>query len=84
MLAHVALGYSNAPEVGARLPLSQETIKAYLRRIRTKFNTRLQMESVAGPGYSASCSSHPERPRARTPGCPVGRALFPQPAAGGV
>ncbi|MCT1639644.1 LuxR C-terminal-related transcriptional regulator [Dietzia cinnamea] len=46
VLAQVALGLSNA-EVGARLSLSPETIKAYLRNIGTKLGTRSRMESVA-------------------------------------
>ena len=46
VLAQVALGCSNA-EVGARLSLSPETIKAYLRNIGTKFGTHSRMESVA-------------------------------------
>ena len=46
VLAQVALGCSNA-EVGARLSLSPETIKAYLRNIGTKLGTRSRMESVA-------------------------------------
>lgn len=46
VLAQVALGCSNA-EVGARLALSPETIKAYLRNIGTKLGTRSRMESVA-------------------------------------
>ena len=46
VLSQVALGCSNA-EVGARLSLSPETIKAYLRNIGTKLGTRSRMESVA-------------------------------------
>lgn len=46
VLAQVALGCSNA-EVGARLSLSPETIKAYLRNIGIKLGTRSRMESVA-------------------------------------
>ena len=46
VLAQVALGCSNA-EVGARLSLSPETIKAYLRNIGTKLGTHSRMESVA-------------------------------------
>ena len=46
VLAQVALGLSNA-EVGARLSLSPETIKAYLRNIGTKLGTRSRMDSVA-------------------------------------
>lgn len=46
VLAQVALGCSNA-EAGARLSLSPETIKAYLRNIGTKLGTRSRMESVA-------------------------------------
>lgn len=46
VLAQVALGCSNA-EVAARLSLSPETIKAYLRNIGTKLGTRSRMESVA-------------------------------------
>jgi DNA-binding CsgD family transcriptional regulator len=46
VLAQVALGCSNA-EVGARLSLSPETIKAYMRNIGTKLGTRSRMESVA-------------------------------------
>ena len=46
VLAQVALGCSNA-EVGARLSLSPETIKAYLRNIGTKLGTRSRMESAA-------------------------------------
>lgn len=46
VLAQVALGCSNA-EVGSRLSLSPETIKAYLRNIGTKLDTRSRMESVA-------------------------------------
>lgn len=46
VLSQVALGCSNA-EVGARLSLSPETIKAYLRNIGIKLGTRSRMESVA-------------------------------------
>lgn len=46
VLSQVALGCSNA-EVAARLSLSPETIKAYLRNIGTKLGTRSRMESVA-------------------------------------
>lgn len=46
VLSQVALGCSNA-EVGARLSLSPETIKAYMRNIGTKLGTRSRMESVA-------------------------------------
>lgn len=46
VLAQVALGCSNA-EVGARLSLSPETIKAYLRNIGIKLGTHSRMESVA-------------------------------------
>lgn len=45
VLAQVALGCSNA-EVAARLSLSPETVKAYLRNIGTKLGTRSRMESV--------------------------------------
>lgn len=45
VLSQVALGCSNA-EVAARLTLSPETIKAYLRNIGTKLGTRSRMESV--------------------------------------
>lgn len=46
VLAQVALGCSNA-EVGARLSLSPETIKAYLRNVGIKLGTHSRMESVA-------------------------------------
>ena len=46
VLSQVALGCSNS-EAGARLSLSAETIKAYLRNIGAKLETRTRMESVA-------------------------------------
>lgn len=46
VLSQVALGCSNA-EVGKRLSLSPETIKAYLRNIGAKLETKTRMESVA-------------------------------------
>lgn len=46
VLSQVALGCSNA-EVGQRLSLSPETIKAYLRNIGSKLETKTRMESVA-------------------------------------
>lgn len=46
VLSQVALGCSNA-EVGQRLSLSPETVKAYLRNIGSKLETRTRMESVA-------------------------------------
>lgn len=45
VLAQVSLGASNA-EVAARLVLSPETVKTYLRNVGTKLGTRSRMESV--------------------------------------
>lgn len=46
VLSQVALGCSNA-EVAARLSLSPDTIKTYMRNISGKLETRSRMESVA-------------------------------------
>ena len=46
VLSQVALGCSNA-EVAARLSLSPDTIKTYMRNIAGKLDTRSRMESVA-------------------------------------
>ena len=46
VLSQVALGCSNA-EVAARLSLSPDTIKTYMRNISGKLDTRSRMESVA-------------------------------------